>query len=90
MAKKNSELGRHPQLIMQITLHTSGFFRVKFPQNVKIKKKKEVFYCNIPILTEKSPKFEKLNSPDLNSNFSLVTVFKLVLKKYCLDIFLIV
>jgi hypothetical protein len=52
---------------MQITLYTSAFFGVKFRQNVKIEKKKEIFYCNIPIFAEKSP--------DLNSTFSLVAVF---------------
>jgi len=62
---------------MQITLYTSAFFWVKFRQNVKIKKKKEIFYCNIPIFTEKISKFWEIkkNSPDLNSTFSLVSVF---------------
>jgi len=64
--------------LMQITLYTSAFFGVKFRQNVNIKKKKEIFYSNIPIFTERISKFreiKKQKSPDLNSTFSLVAVF---------------
>jgi len=62
---------------MQITLYTSGFFWVKFRQNVKNKMKKEIFYCNIPIFTEKISKFRELKkkASDLNSTFTLVAIF---------------
>jgi len=62
---------------MQITLYTSAFYGLKFHQNVKIEKKKENFYCNIPIFAEKISKFLEIKkkSPDLNSTFSLVAVF---------------
>jgi hypothetical protein len=62
---------------MQITLYTSAFFWVKFRQNVKIENKKEIFYYNIPIFTEKICKFWEIKkkSLDLNSIFSLVAVF---------------
>jgi len=59
LQKKISKHGSHPRIIdADQKLYTSAFLGVKFRQNVKIEKKKEIFYCNIPIFVGKITRFE--------------------------------
>jgi hypothetical protein len=56
LQKKISKHGSHPGMTNADHTIYFSFSLVKFRQNVKIKKKKEIFYCNIPIFTEKISK----------------------------------